>query len=95
MFVYAVSHVKHLISLQRIRERSLWHCIWTSPHMDQFIERIAINAKAQSGAVQPGTSHESTHRLVAASYGSSVRLWQVTSTGEATDIGTLLSQITI
>ena len=63
--------------------------------MDQFIERIAINAKAQSGAVQPGTSHESTHRLVAASYGSSVRLWQVTSTGEATDIGKLLSHITM
>ena len=50
--------------------------------MEQFIERIAINAKAQSG-----TAQESTHRLVAASYGSSVRLWQVTSTGEATDIG--------
>jgi len=50
--------------------------------MDQFIERLAINAKASSSASQDGTQ-----RMVAASYGSSVRLWQVTSTGDAQEIG--------
>lgn len=67
----------------RIRERSLWHCIWTSPHMEQFIEKIAINAKATSMV-----SQESTQRLVAASYGSTIRLWQVSSNGDSADVGT-------
>lgn len=50
--------------------------------MDEMIERLAINAKVSSGA-----SQESTHRLIAAAYGSSVRLWQVASNGDASDIG--------
>jgi folylpolyglutamate synthase/dihydropteroate synthase len=51
---------------------------WTSPYLDHYVERIAINAKV----MYPG---QDTHsRMVAASYGGSVHLWHIMNNEENT-----------
>lgn len=61
-----------------MKDSSGWQQVFTSPHIDSCIERIAINAKM-------GTSENS--KMVAISYGSQVRLWGIADSGEKTNIG--------
>lgn len=53
--------------------------MFTSPHIECIIERVAINAKMGSGA---------DGKMVAISYGSQVRLWGVSEEGIKINVGT-------
>lgn len=62
-----------------MKDSSGWQHSFTSPHIDNCIERIAINAKM-------GGLGE-TSKMVAISYGSQVRLWGISDEGVKTNIG--------
>ncbi|XP_026810797.1 BTB/POZ domain-containing protein KCTD3 [Rhopalosiphum maidis] len=74
----------HFIVCYRLKDSSGWQQVFTSPHIDNCIERIAINAKMNS---QNGNSDGSSV-MVAISYGNQVRLWGVSEQGSRTNIGT-------
>lgn len=69
--------------INRLKDSSGWQQVFTSPHIDNCIERIAINAKMNS---QNGNSDGSSV-MVAISYGNQVRLWGVSEQGSRTNIG--------
>lgn len=66
----------------RLKDSSSWQHVFTSPHIESCIERIAINAKIGQGGVG-----EANCKMVAISYGSQVRLWGVPDCGTRTNIG--------
>ncbi|GJQ79281.1 hypothetical protein Trydic_g5524 [Trypoxylus dichotomus] len=72
----------HFVVCYRLKDSSGWQLVFTSPHIEFCIERIAINAKIGSG-----TAGE-TSKMVAIAYGSQVRLWGITEDGTKTNIGT-------
>ena len=49
-----------------------------SPYLDSVVDRIALNAKMAN----PG--HDGCSRMIAASYGSIVQLWQISDNGQST-----------
>ncbi|KAK9892287.1 hypothetical protein WA026_019094 [Henosepilachna vigintioctopunctata] len=63
----------------RLKDSSGWQQVFTSPFIESTIERIAINAKIGCG---------DTSKMVAISYGTQVRLWGISDSGEKTNIGT-------
>ncbi|KAL6444821.1 hypothetical protein ACFW04_002096 [Cataglyphis niger] len=69
----------HFITCYRLKDSSGWQHVFTSPHIECIIERVAINAKMGSGA---------DGKMVAISYGSQVRLWGVSEEGIKINVGT-------
>ncbi|ENN78128.1 hypothetical protein D910_09726 [Dendroctonus ponderosae] len=63
----------------KLKDASGWQQVFTSPHIESCIERIAINAKMGS---------TETSKMVAISYGSQVRLWGISDAGTRTNVGT-------
>ncbi|XP_022921061.1 BTB/POZ domain-containing protein KCTD3 [Onthophagus taurus] len=70
----------HFVVCYRLKDSSGWQQVFTSPHIEQCIERIAINAKMGTGC--------DASKMVAISYGSQVRLWGVSEDGNKTNVGT-------
>ena len=62
--------------VERLKESVGWNLSWVGPYLDQPVENIALNAK------NPG--QEGSTRMVAASYGRSVQLWQICDNGQKT-----------
>lgn len=77
----------HFVSCYRLKDSSSWQHVFTSPHIENSIERIAINAKLSQGGGSGGGG-EANCKMVAISYGSQVRLWGVSECGARTNIGT-------
>ena len=61
-----------------MKEALGWILAWTSMYIEPVIEQIALNAKVISA------NQENCNRMVAASYGSTVRLWSVSDNGRTT-----------
>ncbi|KAI4468290.1 seta binding protein 1 [Holotrichia oblita] len=72
----------HFVVCYRLKDSSGWQQVFTSPHIEHCIERIAINAKIGSG------NAGETSKMVAISYGTQVRLWGISEDGTKTNIGT-------
>ncbi|XP_077866824.1 BTB/POZ domain-containing protein KCTD3-like [Saccoglossus kowalevskii] len=60
----------HFICCYRIKESTGWNLIFTSPYLEHTVERLALNSKVTS--INQGDNRE---KMVAVSYGSTVRLW--------------------
>lgn len=69
--------------------------VFTSPYIEQAIERVALNAKVSTGggpgaagvgAGEPASNNNT--KMLAISYGSNIRLWAIAEDGTKTDIGT-------
>lgn len=71
----------HSFNFCRLKDSSGWQHVFTSSHIENCIERIAINAKMGSGGAGE------TSKMVALSYGSQVRLWGISDDGTQTSIG--------
>lgn len=72
----------HFVICYRMKDSSGWQLIFTSPYIEQPIERIAINAKMNL------SSSETHSKMVACSYGSQIRLWGISEDGNKTEVGT-------
>jgi len=64
--------------VSRLKESIGWNQAWMSPYLESVVDRIALNAKMAN----PG--HDSCSRMIAASYGSIVQLWQISDNGQST-----------
>lgn len=73
----------HFVTCYRVKDSNGWQQVFTSPHIDATIERIAINSKVNTSTAEPIPS-----KMVAISYGSQIRLWSIQDGGQKTDIGT-------
>ncbi|XP_030370881.1 SH3KBP1-binding protein 1 [Scaptodrosophila lebanonensis] len=73
----------HFVTCYRVKDSTGWQQVFTSPHIDATIERIAINSKVNTSTAEPVPS-----KMVAISYGSQIRLWSIQDGGNKTDIGT-------
>ncbi|KAJ8974964.1 hypothetical protein NQ317_004801 [Molorchus minor] len=67
----------HFVVCYRLKDSSGWQQVFTSPYIENCIERIAINAKMGS---------TETSKMVAISYGSKVQLWGISDAGSRTNI---------
>ncbi|XP_068152227.1 BTB/POZ domain-containing protein KCTD3 [Drosophila tropicalis] len=73
----------HFVICYRVKDSNGWQQVFTSPHIDAPIERIAINSKVNTSTAEPIPS-----KMVAISYGSQIRLWSIQDVGgQKTDIG--------
>ncbi|XP_014091647.2 SH3KBP1-binding protein 1 [Bactrocera oleae] len=73
----------HFVTCYRVKDSSGWQLVFTSPHIDATIERMAINSKVNTSTAEPTPS-----KMVAISYGSQIRLWSIHEGGNKTDVGT-------
>ncbi|KAM8706258.1 hypothetical protein ACLKA7_010520 [Drosophila subpalustris] len=73
----------HFVTCYRVKDSNGWQQVFTSPHIDAAIERIAINSKVNTSTAEPMPS-----KMIAISYGSQIRLWSIQEGGNKTDIGT-------
>lgn len=81
----------HFFICYRMKDSSGWKLVFTSPFVDQNIERIAINSKMNLTA-----SNETPLRMVAISYGSEIKLWGIGEDGGKSDIiGTFNLQVRV
>lgn len=65
----------------RLKDYSGWQLVFTSPYIENCIERVAINAKMGQGV-------EASTKMVAISYANQVRLWGISEYGSTrTNIG--------
>ncbi|CAH1393201.1 unnamed protein product [Nezara viridula] len=71
----------HFVVCYRLKDSHGWQHVFTSPHIESCIERVAVNAK-----ISQGTGCEAS-KMVAISYSSHVRLWGITEHGAKTNIG--------
>ncbi|KAH8295470.1 hypothetical protein KR018_011490, partial [Drosophila ironensis] len=72
----------HFVTCYRGKDSNGWQQVFTSPHIDATIERIAINSKVNTSTAEPVPS-----KMVAISYGSQIRLWSIQEGGQKTDVG--------
>ncbi|CAH1792251.1 unnamed protein product [Owenia fusiformis] len=61
----------HFVCCYRLKEATGWHLVWSSPHLEGPVERIAINSKVLS------SNQDNTSRMIAVGEGCLVRLWGV------------------
>ncbi|TDG50535.1 hypothetical protein AWZ03_003124 [Drosophila navojoa] len=73
----------HFVTCYRVKDSNGWQQVFTSPHIDAAIERIAINSKVNTSTAEPMPS-----KMIAISYGSQIRLWSIQEGGHKSDIGT-------
>ncbi|XP_017849711.1 BTB/POZ domain-containing protein KCTD3 [Drosophila busckii] len=73
----------HFVTCYRVKDANGWQQVFTSPHIDAAIERIAINSKVNTSTAEPMPS-----KMIAISYGSQIRLWSIQEGGNKSDIGT-------
>ena len=80
----------HFFICYRMKD-SGWKPVFTSPFVNQVIERIAINAK-----MNLTSSNETPLRMIAISYGSEIKLWGIGEDGGKSDvIGTFNLQVRV
>ncbi|XP_055902854.1 BTB/POZ domain-containing protein KCTD3 isoform X1 [Eupeodes corollae] len=73
----------HFVTCYRLKDSNGWQLVFTSPHIDSTIERIAMESKVNFSCADQVPS-----KMIAISYGSQIRLWNVQEDGNKTDIGT-------
>ena len=71
----------HFVCCYRMKDSTGWHHIWSSPYMENTVERVALNAKVVA------QNQENTNKMVAASMGNLVQLWLIMDDGSSREIG--------
>ncbi|CAG2215247.1 KCTD3 [Mytilus edulis] len=71
----------HFVCCFRMKDSTGWHHIWSSPYMENAVDRVALNAKVVA------QNQENTNKMVAASMGSFVQLWLIMDDGSSREIG--------
>lgn len=69
----------HFVCCFRMKDTAGWQLRWTSPYMEDIVERVAINAKV--------LNPENPNKMVAAAMGNMIQLWSVADDGTSREIG--------
>ncbi|XP_045027132.1 BTB/POZ domain-containing protein KCTD3-like [Daphnia magna] len=82
----------HMITCHKCKGAGGWHLVFTSPWMDNQIDRVALNARMTSSGGQnqaPNSSSNSFEtEMVALASGTTIRLLAIADDGQRNDIGT-------
>ena len=71
----------------RFKDAGGWQLVFTSPWMENPIDRAALNAKMSSGSQNQSQNSSTETKMIALASGPSIRLWAVTEDGQRNDIG--------
>lgn len=63
--------------------------MFTSPWMENHIDRVALNARMSSSGQNQSQASSSETKMVALASGSTIRLWAITDEGQRSDVGKL------
>lgn len=74
----------HFFLCYRMKDFSGWQLVFTSPFIEQSIERIAINSKMTT--ISSANEQVMPTRMVAISYGSEIKLWAIGDDGNYSDV---------
>ncbi|KAI9564726.1 hypothetical protein GHT06_008467 [Daphnia sinensis] len=86
----------HMITCHKFKDAGGWQLVFTSPWMDNHIDRVALNARMTSSGGQNQTPNPSSEtKMVALASGTTIRLWAVTDDGQRNDIGTFNMHVSI
>lgn len=77
----------HFVTCYRQKDSSGWQLVFTSPRVENIIDRLAINAKMTLGQTGNSSNESNTIKMVAIAAGSVVFMWSVSDDGSRTDIG--------
>lgn len=79
----------HFVTCYRQKDSSGWQLVFTSPRVDNMIDRLAINAKMTLGQSSSAGNSDSANnaKMVAIAAGGLVFMWAVSDDGHRTDIG--------
>ncbi|XP_062595275.1 BTB/POZ domain-containing protein KCTD3-like [Saccostrea cucullata] len=69
----------HFVCCFRMKDSAGWQLRWTSPYMENVVDRVAINAKV--------LNPDNPNKMVAAAMGNMIQLWSVTEEGISREIG--------
>ncbi|XP_056022204.1 BTB/POZ domain-containing protein KCTD3-like [Ostrea edulis] len=69
----------HFVCCFRMKDSAGWQLRWTSPYMDDVVDRVAINAKV--------LNPDNPNKMVAAAMGNLIQLWSVANDGTSREIG--------
>ncbi|KAG1677876.1 BTB/POZ domain-containing protein KCTD3 [Nymphon striatum] len=72
----------HFVTCYRMKYSCGWQLAFTSPYIEEVIERVALNAK-----VITSSQSENSNKMLAIAYGFQIRLWSITGNGTRTEIG--------
>ncbi|KAG0717128.1 BTB/POZ domain-containing protein KCTD3 [Chionoecetes opilio] len=81
----------HFVTCYRNKDSTGWQLAFTSPYIDQLIERVALNAKLSP----PSQGGEAGQKMLAISYASHIRLWGIAEDGSKNDIGTFNLKVSV
>ncbi|XP_045132172.1 BTB/POZ domain-containing protein KCTD3-like isoform X2 [Portunus trituberculatus] len=81
----------HFVTCYRNKDSTGWQLAFTSPYIDQLIERVALNAKLSP----PSQGGEAGQKMLAISYSSHIRLWGIAEDGSKNDIGTFNLKVSV
>ena len=73
--------VRIVLMLRRLKDSQGWNLAWTSPYLENVVERVALNAKVAN----PAQDH--CNRMLAAAYKTFVHLWSVSDDGTTREVG--------
>ncbi|XP_033110842.1 BTB/POZ domain-containing protein KCTD3-like [Anneissia japonica] len=73
----------HFVCCYRIKESSGWQLVFTTPYLEQCIERLALNSK-----VVGVTQTDGRDKMLAVAFGSMIRLWCCQDDSLRNEIGT-------
>lgn len=87
-FVSFIVKYTAFVFTHRLKDSSGWQLVFTSPHIEHCIERVAVNAKlgGTAGSSNAGAAEQAS-KMVAVSCGNQVHLWGVSEEGTRTNIG--------
>lgn len=80
---WIVAACAHFVNCYRLKDSSGWQLAFTSPYIENNIERVGINAKIGPA----GNSGDCATKMVAISYGHQIQLWGISEDGHRTDVG--------
>lgn len=90
------SEVINVVDKFRFKDAGGWHLVFTSPWMDNHIDRVALNARmTSSGGQNQNPNSSSETKMVALASGTTIRLWAITDDGQRNDIGSHINIIFI
>lgn len=70
-----------LLLCVRVKESTGWQQVFTSPHLDWVIDRVALNAKVMGGSLGDND------KMVAVASGTEIILWSICPDGNGNEIG--------
>lgn len=76
-----------MLNHHRFKDAGGWQLVFTSPWIENHIDRTALNARMSSSGQNQSQSSSSETKMIALASGSTIRLWAITDEGLKSEVG--------